>query len=42
LVGVVGGATTLNTNDVEVSDGPNGPGTLFDTGGRLLRKAAIA
>ena len=32
-----GGGTTLNTNDVGVSVGPNGPGTGLETGGRLLR-----
>src|SRR5262245_18874552 len=31
-----GGGTTLNTNDVGVSEAPNGPGTLLETGGRLL------
>lgn len=36
------GAITFMTNDVGVSAGPNGPGTLFLTGGRLSRNTAIA
>ena len=31
------GGTIFITNEVGVSPGPNGPGTLLLTGGRLLR-----
>ena len=31
------GGTTFMTNEVAFSVGPNGPGTLFFTGGRLCR-----
>src|SRR5215211_5216211 len=36
------GGTIFITNEVGFSLGPNGPGTLFFTGGTLLRKVAIA
>jgi hypothetical protein len=36
------GGTIFITKEVGLSFGPKGPGTLFFTGGRLLRNAAIA
>jgi hypothetical protein len=36
------GGTTFITKDVGFSLGPNGPGTLLLTGGKLLRNATIA
>ena len=36
------GGTTFITKEVGLSFGPKGPGTLFFTGGTLLRNAAMA
>ena len=37
FAGAPGGGTIFITNEVGFSVGPNGPGTLFFTGGMLLR-----
>src|SRR4029079_8585457 len=41
-VAVASGGTIFITKDVGFSLGPNGPGTLFSTGGKLWRNATIA
>ena len=37
-----GGGRIFMTKEVGLSFGPNGPGTLFLTGGRLRKKATMA